>query len=704
MDPNKLIKRYAVYLRLPKTCVTRIVIWYKQQLVSRGVLGCHSKMKDVCLQLRYWLLATADGVKCVLRAPWVAITNSGFPKLFSGLQHLPNDVLWIITSFHKVFKPRGISELPVKAVKARYNDAVTPFTGSKAAITDALSLIEIGTRHLHKPGFDDYSIDSGSIYDPNHELLPNGIMWLHAFYERNKNWLQPVEGVQCFYPYNPTKEPEVPSGGCYESFSREGNVVSWCDPSFTVMGEYQMSAEPGFKARAFFAPNLLVQAVSEPLYNFLKEVEKTSGYSVRYLETEAKVSQVQEWFQEGAVVASIDQTSATDRFPLSLQLYTAHCLGVDKEYIRFISKVSRGRWLIQESLQGIVGASELRLAVGQPMGLSFSMPLYTLAMIALLKGACARWGYNPDFLVLGDDLVVRGHELAQWCHDFLPKIGVSISLTKGVTSCNVAEFAGAIVGKDFYTFPGKMPIVDNNSWYACSTRFAQPLPDGCPVAKSDLTVEEAFWLSRVAALGCYAGTSCPIENRYACNSIIQQHGFTEEHLSMLIIKGLEYDIRRIRDSARSLVGSVRKGLVTSKSDAIVRMCETLVDHDLLFRVLEREDDLLRKGFKMTVSRVSYQLRDVIGMSSASGFESWLKPKGDSTAVWVAHVLSRVADVLKLDSPNWSTKYSSLAQRVLISSIAEIMDRLRELLWERRGRDFDRVISKQSSFCHYLLAS
>lgn len=314
-----------------------------------------------------------------------------------------------------------------------------------------------------------------------------------------------------------------------------------------------------------------------------------------------------------------------------------------------------------------------------------------------------RWGYSPDFLVLGDDLAVRDPELSQWCHDFLPKIGVAISQTKGVTSCNVSEFAGAIIEKDSYVFPGKLPVVDEKSWYACSVRLAQPLPDGCPKVSSTEKLEEAFWLSRVAALGCSGKLSCPIENRAAANTIIQQRGFTEDQLDLLSRQYIEYDIRRLRDSCRSLVGNVRKGLITSKSDAIVRMCSSLVDNNYLFTVLEREDDLLRRGFKSTVSRVAYQLRDVIGASSASGFESWLKPKGSSTSEWTTHVLSRVVDILILDAPNWYTKMSSLAERCLLTSLNEVVDRLRELLWERRTQDYKRETARQSSFCHYLAA-
>lgn len=704
MDPIKLFKRYAVYLQIPREVTQRIVRWYHVQRNGRSLLGCHELLKRNCTQLKYYIRAKLDGLKCTHREPWLSVTRAGFPKLFSGLQTMSQQVLLIFTSLHKVFKPQHPSELPKEAITDRISDVVSPYSGSKRALSDALSLIEIGTRHLMLSEFDDYSMDSGTIYDPNHEVQPDGLSWLHAFYKENEYWLAPCDASSCFYPYNPTNEPEVRSEGRYTFLTREGNVSSLYDPSFKMLGEYQLSPEPGNKARTYFACNLLIQATAQPLFRFFESIEKKCGWSVRYLETEAKVSTTMSWLQAGDVVSSVDQTSATDRFPRQLQLFTAWKLGVPPEWIRFISKTAQGIWNVSDSLRPWFSSNTIKLAVGQPMGLSYSMPLYTLSMIALLRGACARWGYSPDFLVLGDDLVIRDSGLAQWCHDFLPKIGVKISPTKGVTSSNLAEFAGAYITKDAFAFPGKIPVVDEKSWYACSVMLNQPLPDGCPKGVTKDALQEAFWLSRVAALGCYGALSCPVKNSMACNTIIQQHGLTEAHLDLLLSKYLEYDIQRIGSSCNSIVGQLNKGLITSKSDAICRMIHHAVDNRYLMDVLAREDDLLRKGFKMTVSRVAYQLHDVIGASGGSGFESWLKPKGHTTQEWVTYVLTRVAAILKLDAPNWNTKYSRLAQRLLVSALSELLECLREYVWERRAPSFKRVIARSSSFCHFLSAS
>lgn len=700
MDPIKRFRQYAGYLCLPAEVRSRVVTWLKHQIQSRGLIGCHNKLKDTCTQLRYWLRAKADGRRCELRAPWVAITAGGFPKLFSGLQEMQNETLEILTKLYKVFQPSRVSDLPVKDLRNAFNNVTADYSGTHGALTDALALIQQGARLLPNRQFDDYAVDSGTIYDPNHELLPKGIEWSHAFYQRNKAVLQPLDVAQCFYPFNATREPDVWSGD-FESLNRDGNVFSFSDPSFTVMGEYQMSAKPGFKSRAFFSPVPPVQAASEPLFRFLENLEKTCGYSVRYLQTEAKVSKVQQWLSEGSVVSSIDQTAATDRFPLRLQLFLAHCLSVPKEYIRFIKWVSQGDWIVDDQLSDVLGRDRIRLSVGQPMGVSFSMPLYTLSMIALLLGACQRWGYSPDFLVLGDDLVVRDEALAKWCYDFLPRIGVGISKTKGITSCNVAELAGATILKDSYVFPGEYPEIDQKSWYMCSVRLAQPLPDGCPKVSSTEKLKKVFWMSRVAALGCYGKISCPIENGISCLSIIQRLGFTEVDLDRLVDDHLQYDIRRIRDSARSLAGSIRKGRITSKSDAIRRILTGFVENNQLESVLEREDKLLRRGFTQSLSRVAYGLFDAIGTSSAVGFETWLKPRGDTTNEWTAHTLIRVSDILKLDAPNWPIRRTRLDQRLMLLSILEVVDLLREMLWERRTQNFKRENRQQSSFCHYL---
>lgn len=680
----------------------RIAKWIEDQLISRTWVGCHVLLKSNCVQLMHWIRAKANGLKCTMREPWIATTKGGFPLLFSGLEEMSTEVQLCITALHKVFKPSSPDELPKKAVRTQLEYVTKPYSASKSAITEALSLIQVGIRHLRLSEFDDYSMDCGSVYDPNHEVRPEGLKWLHSFYKANEYWLAPVEGAQCFYPFDPTKEPEAGGTGVYEFLTREGNVSSFVDPSYSWMGDYQLSPKPGLKARAYFCPNLLIQAVAEPMFRFFESIEKKCGYSVRYLESEAKVSQTQIWLAEGAVVSSIDQTAATDRFPLRLQLFTAHLLGTPPEYIRAISKISRGKWHVNDSLRKWCRKDTIKLAVGQPMGVNFSMPLYTLSMIALLRGACDRWGFSPDFLVLGDDLVVRDSGLARWVHDFLPSIGVKINEGKGVTSSNIANFCGAHITADSFIYPGEMPEVDEDSWYNCSVKFAQPLPDGCPKAVSREKLGEAFWLSRVAALGCFGKPSCPIGNSKAANQVISDQCFTEDQLDQLADRHLEYDIRRLRDSARSLRGQILKGKLSSTMAATRRILKDFVHENVLYDVCLREDDLLRRGFKADLTRSCFELFDTLGQSDAVGLESWLKPKGETVELWVAHVLSRLNDLLTLDAPNWSVRRTRIACRILVSSLSDVLDRLRQFLWERRGPEFKRHQKRSSSFCHYLV--
>jgi hypothetical protein len=185
---------------------------------------------------------------------------------------------------------------------------------------------------------------------------------------------------------------------------------------------------------------------------------------------------VQKWLLAKRTVHSVDQSSATDRFPLILQKFYLHCAGCPKEWIRSVHLISKMPYEVDSRLVDVVGSQHIKITCGNPMGAGYSMPLYTLTLIALIKGACVAWGFEDAFRVLGDDVVIADDGLAKWFIEFLPKLGVEISTTKGVSSSVVAEFVGASITDQDYVFPGQWKIPSKRNIYQLVKHHGQPLP------------------------------------------------------------------------------------------------------------------------------------------------------------------------------------------------------------------------------------
>lgn len=153
------------------------------------------------------------------------------------------------------------------------------------------------------------------------------------------------------------------------------------------------------------------------------------------------------------VVYSIDLSSATDRFPLSLQTY-------------FLRMVGAGSWA--DALEEICAEpyyTEItakptywHFGAGQPMGLYGSFPLFTLTYICFALGiyqarAELLDGETPSTIEfedvlrdVGDDLVVKGYYFGKYLASQFEKLGVEVSPTKSLSSYRLAEFAGFVAG------------------------------------------------------------------------------------------------------------------------------------------------------------------------------------------------------------------------------------------------------------------
>lgn len=204
-------------------------------------------------------------------------------------------------------------------------------------------------------------------------------------------------------------------------------------------GEVHFLQEPGYKLRSIASPFRLFQVASEPLKDDLKKLVLELPWDCTHNQGRA-FQPVQEALSKGRKVHSVDLSSATDYFPLDLQITVLETVyGKDSCWTQLVRDISRAYW---ESEIGMV-----RWTQGQPLGFNPSFFLFTLTHGLLLYGlnGC-KW--NHDFYVVGDDVVILNDTLYHQYIRTLSHLGCPYSPDKSISSDKLAEFAGKLILPD----------------------------------------------------------------------------------------------------------------------------------------------------------------------------------------------------------------------------------------------------------------
>lgn len=199
-------------------------------------------------------------------------------------------------------------------------------------------------------------------------------------------------------------------------------------------GRIAFLQEGGAKARVVATPNVWLQWLFEPLHKALDTLIRRLPHSAVHDQTRGG------WFLQeniGKPMWCFDLSSATDRFPRSLQIQVLGWLGLE-HYGNALEEVSTSPWKFQEGT--------ISYGAGQPMGLYGSFPLFHLTHYTLLETAAVMAGYKPGaprpFMVLGDDVIITDQHVAEIYRRELDRWDVPVSPTKSIASSDVGEFAG----------------------------------------------------------------------------------------------------------------------------------------------------------------------------------------------------------------------------------------------------------------------
>jgi hypothetical protein len=256
------------------------------------------------------------------------------------------------------------------------------------------------------------------------------------------------------------------------------------------IGKLSFKTEKSGKVRVFASIDYWTQSFLRPLHRWLFSILKKIPQDATFDQGGA-VKRFSEQIDSKTKVYSYDLSAATDRLPLVLQVELLSRLLKDAESAVLWGLLLVGRQyfihrrkkigdpiprvknhmseptlfdypLTNEHAKDMVQflrdaretntcSSRVMYAVGQPMGALTSWAMLALTHHAIVQMAARRAGYSdgvwfPDYLILGDDIVIANTKVATQYRRLMMALDVSLSSTKGVESDNGSfEFA-----KEFY--------------------------------------------------------------------------------------------------------------------------------------------------------------------------------------------------------------------------------------------------------------
>lgn len=204
-------------------------------------------------------------------------------------------------------------------------------------------------------------------------------------------------------------------------------------------GEIHFIQEPGGKLRSVASPFRVHQEALRPLGDLLYDVVRQLPWDCTH-DQHAAIPHIQSHLWQGGKVHSVDLSSATDHFPLSLQVSALRALICkdDWDHVDLFEEISRAWW------KSPIG--DLQWTKGQPLGLYPSFASFTLThgLLLFYLNDCR---HDNQFFVVGDDVVILDDKLKDKYISMLDRMSCPWSEDKSISSNSLAEFAGKIVTK-----------------------------------------------------------------------------------------------------------------------------------------------------------------------------------------------------------------------------------------------------------------
>lgn len=497
----------------------------KVLLKSKGPAGACEQLKRFCSALQFYLTQQGE------YPAWVAsYGNKKFPRWFmpkydtqlynrvnpgfskkrnpGSFASYPEETLWFLTRLHACI----ILKEPTAEQANKFLSSMCAPAPSLGDLTYALSLTRLGWSSIRQSKTDQERSEAFPLVLVPFQLLRKqlakgetpsriSIQYGAKLVHRSIEYLSSQYGIKvfeepvvnsAFYPlrgehfkltsslYNTAMtSPFLTAFRNRDKVAPMGVTCDFCpighrpfaDVSISkTVGKLGMTQEPGGKLRVFASPELIHQAILEPLKGAL-ELVLTQIPEDCTKDQESGAQWVKEQLASGCKVHSVDQSDATNLYPFALQedILRDPLAGFPQRLVDYYVSVVTGLWEVPEELQkfaNFLGRTEaLAFTRGQPLGLGPSFFHYGIAHHSLVRGICMKLrkqkknGTFP-YRILGDDIVIADDEVYMEYCKVLEEIGCKIAYSKSYSSKTYAEFAGYRILPHAMYRPGKWRRLD----------------------------------------------------------------------------------------------------------------------------------------------------------------------------------------------------------------------------------------------------
>jgi hypothetical protein len=230
-------------------------------------------------------------------------------------------------------------------------------------------------------------------------------------------------------------------------------------PDFVSGGRIGLIQEPGGKLRSVANPHIVHQLALKPFGKALYKLARSLPWDCTHDQSLPNHT-LQDHLSKRKMVHSVDLSSATDLFPLEIQILLMKSLFGNQQDIDLTESLSRSSWTFQ--------GSKIRWTKGQPLGLypSFGMFTVTHGFLLWYLNGCT---HDNQFFVVGDDVVILNDQLFRRYINILNEWKVPWSPDKSLSSDVLCEFAGKVITSKYVLSQMKWrQISDNNFKDICS--------------------------------------------------------------------------------------------------------------------------------------------------------------------------------------------------------------------------------------------
>lgn len=348
----------------------------------------------------------------------IGLDTEGWPKQLSFLKPLANGsleekkLLMTILTLSRTLEAKGKEKLKIKP---DYDSITKPSKIMKIIPTGFIKkFVNDFNLKMSKPEFDTKSIYISNKAGPNGKATKTAYSSLLSYsYDLMASIFKITDqkGIDYFQSqYNYAWEKGFPS---------------------QKIGKLSFIYDPECKLRIVAIVDYYTQLFLKPIHE--KIFKKLNNLPCDRTFTQSPFNK---WKDDGNMFWSIDLSSATDRFPISLQRRLLE-IAISKEVADGWNHILSTRKF--ETPEGNLISYE----VGQPMGSYSSWAAFTLTHHLVVHWCAKLNGIDnfSDYILLGDDIVIKNDKVAKTYMKWMNYLGVELSESKTHVSKDTYEFA-----------------------------------------------------------------------------------------------------------------------------------------------------------------------------------------------------------------------------------------------------------------------